>query len=245
VVPGGGSHVGEGEGISHRPATRDAEPGRGDEDHPVQVHPVAVLQPPGEPCHAGGAIAFPLEVLGRCPAPVPGDEGIDPARQVSDVLVHPEELLPVRISHDAGEAGVHRIHVDDVGDVEDGVLVVDDPVRLHREALVVDGQEARAGVADVHPDRGRARSAVEGEDERTPRAVPHVGTLVVDVEDRGDGLPVIIPDRLRPGRGRIGNTLALDGDRVAGGDGRVRHHLDTRGPGCVRLLGGERRGGEK
>jgi len=48
------------------------------------------------------------------------------------VLVDSEELLPLLLADDPGQAGVHRINVDDVGNIKDRVRMVLHAVGLHR-----------------------------------------------------------------------------------------------------------------
>src|SRR5690606_26967235 len=117
-----------------------------------------------------------------------------------DGLVDAEELLAFGGAEDPRETGMDRIHVYDVSDIEDRVLVRHHAVRLDGEALVIDAQEARARIADVHPHGCGARTAVERDDERAAGAVADVGSLVVDVEHRRDRLAILVPDGLCPRR---------------------------------------------
>jgi hypothetical protein len=103
--------------------------------------------------------------------------------------------------------------------------VVADAVGLDRKSLVVDHQLLRAGVAEVHPQRARARPAVEGDEERPAAGVGDVGALVVGVVEGSDGDAVLAIDRLRSRGHAIRHPFAADGHLGGPGDGHVGRQL--------------------
>src|SRR5690606_40690286 len=100
--------------------------------------------------------------------------------EVRDVLVDAEELLAIGVAEDPRETGIDRIHVYDVSNIEDRVLVRHHAVRLDGEALVIDAQEARARIADVHPHGRGARTAVERDDERATAPAARATSFATD-----------------------------------------------------------------
>ena len=187
---------------------------------------MTILELAREAGDARRAVALADQVLGRAPASPPRDEDVDPVRQVGDVGLDAEELLAVDlVVEHPGEAGVGGIDVDDVRDVEDRVRVVAHPVGLHRVPLVVDHELLRTGVAEVHPERPGARPAVEGDEDRAALEVGDVGALVVGVVERGDGLAVLVVDRLRAGRHPVGHPHAADRHFGRLGEREVRLEL--------------------
>ena len=174
---------------------------------------MAVLERSGQPGDAGGAIALANQVLRRSPTLDARDEDVEPIGQVLDIRLDTEEGLPIHfVVQDAGEAGVDRVDVDDVGDIEDGVRIVAHAVWLHRITLVIDDQQLGAGVAEVHPQRAGARPAVERDEQRSTREVVDVGSLVEGVVKRRDRFVLVAVDRLRADRHTVLHALAADRD---------------------------------
>ena len=99
--------------------------------------------------------------------------------------------------------------------LEPGMRVVADRIgRQRHRAVVVDLHPFRTERAQVQPDRGRARPAVEGEADRAPARLGAL-ELVGNGEDGGLGLAARVGedragDRHELERGRIGHRLAAE-----------------------------------
>src|SRR6202012_2900056 len=74
----------------------------------------------------------------------------------------------------------------------------------------------RAEGAHVHPERRRARPAVEAEGDGAGGGVLHAVERVGDVEDRGLDGPLVVPQQQGAGGGRVGVGPAVQGQRVLG-----------------------------
>ena len=83
--------------------------------------------------------------------------------------------------------------------------------------LVGDRHPLRPERAQVQPDRGRARAAVEAEHERASGS-RDVVQGVGDEEDPRLGFPLGVLDRHQPGRGRVLELFAVDLDLMVGDD---------------------------
>ena len=105
-----------------------------DEDQPVEVHPVALLEVRGQRGPAERPVGLARDELRRHPALVA--RGPEPD-QLADVLDVPlvAVVVPRLAALDrAGPAGRHRVDEDQVADREQGLRVVDEVVRRRREA---------------------------------------------------------------------------------------------------------------
>ena len=145
-------------------------------------------------------------------------------------------------------ARVHGVDVQDVGDVQDRVGIVLDPIGLDGEPLVVDLQHARTGVGQVHPHRCGTGAAVEGEHQGTRLALGQTRALVEGVEQGRDRLAVGVPRGLGSGGHLVGDLGPADGHRVALGRGVVRgggnHSVVVLGRTWLFHLAGKQRRGE-
>ena len=90
--------------------------------------------------------------------------------------------------------------------------VVAHAVGLHGIAFVVDYQHLRACVSEVHPQRARPRSAIEGNEERAVLRVVDAAPFVVGVVQGGDRAVVVAIDRLGADGDAIRHPLAANPD---------------------------------
>jgi len=223
-------------GDSSLPARREIEHGR-DQDDAVERDIIVgvVHQLVGDGGRAGGAIAFAAEIFGAVPAaivvePQPDDRG-DELGILRDAII----VLRVGLADQVRETGARRVDEHDVGDVEQGVGIIDD--RIGRRAVVDpgagDGDALGSEGAHHQPDGARTRAAVEQEGDRAVRVA-----RLLDIgggDDRDFGHAVLgLDDRLTDRRGVI-DPLAAEGSaqfRCANLRG------DVGGLFCLGLVGG-------
>ncbi len=135
-----------------------------DEDQPVEVHAVPLLQVLGERGAAQRAVGLARDELRRHPAPVARRPQADQLGDGLDVLLVAVEVAGLAALDRARPAGRHRVDEDEVADREQRLRVVDEVVRRRLErARVTHDDPARAEQAEVQPDARAARAAVEGE----------------------------------------------------------------------------------
>ncbi len=166
-----------------------------------------------------------------------------------DVPSVPVEVFGLAAFDGARVSGRDRIDEDQVGVLEQGLLVVHQAVRRRQQrASVAHVDPPRTQQPKMQPDARRARAAVERERHRARlrvRAVKGIG----DDEDLGLRLRAVEFVVLgflgtqddAPRRHRVGKRLAIDSDRVVGGDkivlglrGSIRGRLVT----IIRWLAG-------
>ncbi len=186
----------------------------------------------GQAGGAGGAVALADQVQRRGPAVVPGQVHPDELADRLEVSVKRVELAVQLGFRGAGIAGPDRVDEDQIGAIEPGRLIIDQPVRRGGDRRPFGGRHPpRAEGPEVQPDRRRARSAIEAEHQRArfrgPRVIPRVG----DREDPRLHLALGIPDRHQGGGRGVRQRLAFDHDRVMGDD----RFFIGRGPGGVLL----------
>ena len=145
------------------------------------------------------------------------------------------ELRRVHARDDAAVAGGDRVDEDEVGDVEQRVVVVDQPVRRRGLEPVVGHLHAlRRERPHVQPDRRRAGAAVVEERDR-PRLRVLAVLRVGDEEHPRRDLAVVEPDRQRAGGRGVLDVAAVETDRVR----RLRDLLFGRTGGLLRGGGGD------
>ena len=161
----------------------------GDEHQAVEVHAVPLLQVSRKTRGARGAVGFARQEFGREPALIAGDVQADEIADGFDVLLEAVPVLRLLAFHGTAVACAHRVDENEVGVVEDGILVVGQLERGRRQfAFVGEDHATRTEHAHVQPDRRGAWSAVEGEGDGTFGFVPHAVFGVGDEEDLGAGL---------------------------------------------------------
>jgi hypothetical protein len=168
----------------------------------------------------GGAVAFADEELGGGPAGILGDVEADEFGDAAGVLVEAVEVLGFIRFGGATVAGADGVDEDEVGLVEQGGFVVDLIVgRREGEAVVLEFDAFGAEQAHVHPDRGRAGAAVEGEGEGALGRFGGIGLFfdVGDVEDLGRDFAFGVFERKGACGGGVVDLLAVEGDAVLGG----------------------------
>ena len=140
-------------------------------------------------------------------------------------------LPQVLALHHSTEARADGVEIDDVRDIKDGLrIVLDARGRPLLEAVVVIGRATRPGKAHVHPHRGGAGAAVEGDDERTLAEVgdpvlrvPHVEHLGHYLALVADGDPSGLPRCRKRSRRRRRSTPWRQGDeRISSRQSRPR-----------------------
>ncbi len=161
----------------------------GDEHQAVEVHAVPLLQISRKTRRARGAVGFARQEFGREPAVIAGDVQADEVADGFDVLLEGVPVLRLLAFHGTAVACAHRVDENEVGVVEDGILVVGQLERGRREFAFVGEDDATGSQhAHVQPHRRGAWSAVEGEGDGTFGFVPHAVLGVGDEEDLGAGL---------------------------------------------------------
>ena len=88
--------------------------------------------------------------------------------------------------HDAAVAGADRVNENEIGLIEQRVVIVDELIGWGR-GIAIFVEDTRLGPqhAEMQPDRGRAGSAVERKRDRAFAFVAHIVAGVGDEEDRG------------------------------------------------------------
>jgi hypothetical protein len=176
-----------------------------------------LLQIAGKIRSAGGAVALAGQEFGRCPAAAPRGVQPDEVRNRLQVAADPVEVLGILLGNRAAESGRDRIDKDQVGEVQDGILVVHQFVgRRQRISLGVHRHALGPQRAELQPHRRRPRAAVERERQRTLGGVRHVVLDVGDVEDTGRGRAVFLLQQHGSGGGRVFHVFAADLNRVLG-----------------------------
>ena len=142
----------------------------GDQDQPVDVHPVPGLQVLDQRGAAERAVGLAGDELRRHPALVPRGPDADDLADRLDVALVAVERLRLGALHRARVAGRHRVDEDQVGHGEQRLGVVGQAVRRGQQlADVAHDDPARPEQAEVQPHRRRAGAAVEGERHRARR----------------------------------------------------------------------------
>ena len=132
----------------------------GDQDEAVDGHRVLAPEPLGHPDGAGGAVGLADHVLGRHPAVPTGAPQPDQLGDLLDVLAVAVVVLGLPALHRAAVPGRHRVDEHQVGHGEQGVGVVDEPVRRRVAATPRRRSPPRAGPAGpcaARPTRSRGR----------------------------------------------------------------------------------------
>ena len=137
-----------------------------DEDDAVEVHAVLVLQMGDHAGRAGGAVALASQELRRIPAAEPAHIEPDEVGVGGDVLLDAVKLLGVLARRRPAVAGGDRIDENQVAGIEQGRFIIHEPIgRRHRLAILGEDDSPWTESAQVKPDGGGSRSAVEKEGE--------------------------------------------------------------------------------
>ncbi len=145
-----------------------------------------------------------------------GEEADEVAHRF-DVLFVAVELFGFLAGRRPAIARAHRVDEDQIRAIQQAELVVDQPVgRWHKLVHIARMHTARPQQAHVHPDRRRARAAVEGESERLLARFVNALAQVGDIEDRRPVLAFVVLEHHGPGDGLVGDCLAVDGDGLFG-----------------------------
>ena len=168
--------------------------------------------------------------------------GDPPPDEVTDglhIAVEAVELGSLGILFHARVSGGDRVDEDEVGDIQDGVRIVDHAAGKGQRlgAVPGGGHEARTESAEVEPDRGRAGTTIEGEDHRAVARSLHPGAFVADVKDSGPRVAVLLFENQLRGGGLVSDLLSVH-LHTGLGDDRCGGRL-TRGLLLVFLRGGE------
>ena len=130
-------------------------------------------------------------------------------------LVDPPEVRARGLTDRKAEPRPDGVHHDDVGPVQERVVIVLEgigrsPLRAH-----VGGDHA-AGTHDAHvePEGRGAGTSVVGEDDWTLPGAPVIGAEVPRVEELSGGLALVTPEDHAPDDGVVLHRLALNGHRV-------------------------------
>src|SRR5579859_1456043 len=122
---------------------------------------VVVLQIISERGGTEGAVAFAYQKLGRIPAVVAAEVGVDELSEGVDVFVNAVKILVLRFADGVAVAGAHGVDEDEVGLVEQALGIVDEFIGRGRSEGAVDGPgAARAESAQVQPHGGGAGAAI-------------------------------------------------------------------------------------
>ena len=169
--------------------------------------------------------------LGEFQRSVDGDVADDEAIEGLQVLIDAGKVLGTALADGAGKAGQRRVDEDEIGLVEQAVLIGDDLKRSGTGGLRAVGHHAhRADRAHVQPDGCGAGAAVVEEGDGTGFRVGAVFG-VGDVEDAAVGLVVVITDEQRAGGRRVVDELTVQVQIVLGGGETFRRN------GLVGLVG--------
>ena len=165
---------------------------------------------PATAAGAGRAEALAREVLGRGPAAVGGDPVADEVGDGARVLVEPPERLALVLAERPRETGADRVDEHEIGEVEDGLRVVEN--RIGRRAIV-DGvarhdHPARPERSHVKPDGGRAGSAIPDEGHRPRRGIVNAVLDVGEREDAACRLAVVVRQVGLAGRRGVAHRAA-------------------------------------
>ena len=167
----------------HRSITQNTHVRRWHQDHPIEIHPVWILQLRNQASYTGSTVAFANQILRGSPTILTRHKGIDPIRQILDVCIDSEKGAARRIFlYNSGIAGINRIDVHDIRHIQNGMRVGLGTIRLHRVPFVINIQYHRSGVGQMHPDGSRSRSTIETDHQRSFGTVYHICTLVVGVK---------------------------------------------------------------
>ena len=133
---------------------------------------------------ARGAIGFACQEFWREPAVIACDVQADEIANGFNILLEAVPILCLLTFHGTAVACAHRVNENEVGVIEDGILVVGQLERGRRQfAFVGEDYAARTEHAHVQPDRRGAWSAVEGE---CDGAFGFIGYAVFGVGDKED-----------------------------------------------------------
>jgi len=168
----------------------------------------------GEAGGADAAVGFAEEEFGGSPAAIFADPAADEVADGFDVLVEAVELGGFGVAFGAGVSGGDGVDEDEVGDIEDGVGVLDGAGRWGEGLGAVGGggDEAGAEGAEVEPDGGGAGAAVEGEDDGAVLGLVDAGADLTDVEHVGPRVALGVLELELGGGDGVVDDLAGDGD---------------------------------
>ena len=183
MVPGSGCIIWPIVCHFHRSITQNAHVCRRHQDHPIEIHPMWILQLRNQASNTGGTVAFANQILGGSPTILTCHKSIDPVSQILDVWIDPKKGAARRIFlYNSGIACIYRIDVHDVCYIQNGMRVGLGTIRLNRVTLVINIQYHRSCVGQVHPDGSWSRSTIETNDQGSFGTVYHIRTLVVGVK---------------------------------------------------------------
>ena len=162
------------------------------------------------------AVRLAEQELRRVPAAERRDVAVYELAERANVGIDAEEVARLPGRSDAAEAGVGRVDEDEVGAVEQRVLVLDQVERrVGRRLRVADDHAHRSERPHPQPDRRAARAAVVEERHR-PRARIHAVGREGRVEHAARDLALVVLQRDRAGTRRVGIDLPAQGDGVLG-----------------------------
>ena len=170
----------------------------------------------GNAARAHAAVAFAEDVLRRCPAAVLRQVLDDEFRDGLDVLVDTPEVLALGVAHCLGEAGAYRVDHDEIGLVDDAVLVIDAAIRsVVAETCIGHDGTLRAEDAHMQPDRRGTRAAVVREHDRAlafVRSFRDIGRIA----DQRLRLVLVVLHQHRAGSNGVSDFLTADASFMLG-----------------------------
>ena len=108
-----------------------------------------------------------------------------------------------------------RVDENEIGDVEDRVVVVDETAGgWDTETLVVHLDSLRSECSEVQPNRRRSRTAVEREDDGSRRRIVYTVTRVGSEEERCPLLALLFTKEEAPGGCGVFDLFAADPNRL-------------------------------
>ena len=90
---------------------------------------------------------------------------------------------------------VNRVYINNICNIEDGMFIIFNTVRLHRVSFSINLKVAGTGITDVHPHGGRSRAAVKRNNQRPGSVVFYVCTNVVSIKQPGNRLAGLVEYR--------------------------------------------------
>ena len=127
---------------------------RGDQDDAVRIDAL-LLQPSRKAGRSSRAVTFTREKFRRAPSTIARHPEANELADRFDIRFDAVEFARVFERNRSAESGRHRIDEDEIGDVEQRIVVVDEAIRWHRGvAFIVAIDDAlRTECAHVQPDR--------------------------------------------------------------------------------------------
>ena len=154
---------------------------RGDQDDAVQVNRVVVLQIISQSGGTERAVALANQKLGRIPAVVAAQVGVDELSEGVHVFIDAVEIFFRRFADNVAVPGAHGVDEDEIVLVEKAFGIVHELVGGRRSEGAVDGPSAaRAESTHVQPHGGGAGSSVIEEGDGACAEVLDVGARVSD-----------------------------------------------------------------